>query len=93
MARAKRANPAEQRAYAETIPTPLYPLYGFVKVSGQLCYVEYLGEGPGNPNYEVIASDGFHFDDCLHTLLCANLKDLNERTDCYGLEPCTEECE
>jgi hypothetical protein len=94
MARATRANPNEQRAYSEIVPTPLYPLYGFVKVSGKLCYVEYLGEGPGNPNYEVMAPRGFHFDgERVHTLLCGDLKDLDDRTSMYNLEPCTEECE
>ena len=92
MPKARRANSAEQKAYSEIVPTPLYPLYGFVKVEGQLCYVEYLGEGPREPNYEVLAPNGFHFDGLLHTLLCVDLKDLDVRTS-YGLEPCTEECQ
>ena len=93
MARAKIATSAEKKAYSESIPTPLYPLYGFVKASGHLCYVEYLGEGREGPNYEVIAPEGRHFTGGLHTLLCADLCDLDERTDCYYLESCTEDCE
>ena len=92
MAKARRATPNEQNAYAGITPAPLYPLYGFVKVDGRLCYVEYPGEGRGGPNYEVIAPTGFHFDGPLHTLLCVDLKDLDTRTS-YGLEPCTEECQ
>jgi hypothetical protein len=94
MARARRANPNEQKAYYEIVPKPLYPLYGFVKVGGHLCYVEYLGEGSGNPNYEVMAPNGSHFaPDRIHTLLCETLADLDDATSGITIEPCTEDCQ
>lgn len=87
MARAKRANANEQKAYSQRSPKPLYPLYGSVRVSGKPCHVEYLNEGRDNPNYEVLAPDGFWFyPDGVHSLLCFTLDDLDVRTDGNTLE-------
>ncbi|VVC05152.1 Uncharacterised protein [uncultured archaeon] len=60
----------------------LYPLYGFAKVNGQLCTVEYLGEGKGEPNYEVLAPENYQFvPDGVHSLLCETLTDMEVRID------------
>ena len=68
----------------------LHPLYGYVMVSGHRCAVEYLGEGPGEPNYEAHAPQGMHFDDGLHTVLGTNQKDLFMQLS--ALEKCRRDC-
>jgi hypothetical protein len=67
-------------------------LHGFVKVDGQTCAIEYLGEGPGEPNYEVMAPTGHHFDEGVHSLLCTTLDDLQTRI-AQPLVKCGQECE
>jgi hypothetical protein len=78
----------------------VYPLFGYVVVPSVIAgvktrhtvAVEYLGEGPGNPNYESIAPKGMHFGDGLHTLLGSTQADLLERLDIDSLNECTEQC-
>lgn len=87
MTKERRATVLEKQQYDAR--QPVYPLWGFIKVDGQECPIEYTGEGPGNPNYEVMAPDGRHFvDGPLHSMLCADLKDLRERVSHAQLESC-----
>jgi hypothetical protein len=97
--RVRKATAEEKAQYAvgntfNNGAKPLYPLYGFIKVSGVDCAVEDLrGRGAADdPRYEVMAPDGKHFTEQLHTLLCANLEDLYTRVAANDLEDCTKEC-
>jgi hypothetical protein len=81
--RIRKAEAHEKKNY-----TGINPLFGFVKVRGALggvktswqCAVEYLGEGPDEPNYEVIAPTGMIFaPDGTHTLLGVTQSDLVNR--------------
>lgn len=76
----------EKKAYAAT--KPVYPLHGFVIVSGIRCPVEYLGEGPGEPNWEVLTPEGFQFDDGRHSILGTTQLDMLDQIS--GLEKDTE---
>lgn len=91
--RIKRAN-AEQKAVYRENDWHVYPLYGFVKISGQDCYVEDLRgfSEKEEPKYEIIVPDGYIFvPDCLHTLLCYDLQDVRDRADGGGLEKCEDQ--
>ena len=55
--------------------------------------IEGLHEGPGEPQYEAMAPDGFHFDgDMVHSLICFSLKDVRERLTANDLEKCNATC-
>jgi hypothetical protein len=71
-----------------------YPLYGYVKHGGLQLVIEDLRCWPKqDPQYEVMAPDGFHFStDRLHSLLCIDMKDIRDRLNGEELESCTEEC-
>ena len=87
-----KATPEEKIEYQKT--NPVYPLYGWAisKKENYKLAIEYLGEGPGQPNYEVIAPDGYSWLE-EHTLLCFDLKDLRERLTGNSLRKCDcEEC-
>ena len=56
------------------------PLYGFIKINGHSCIVEYLGEGKDEPNYEVLAPSGMHFvPDGITSMLGSTLAELGDR--------------
>jgi hypothetical protein len=91
MARMTLATQEQKDAYNDG--SHVYPLHGYVKVDGRECEVERCGNDKDNPQYEVMAPAGFHFDpDFTHTLLCFTVKDLDERTRMNSLEACTEAC-
>lgn len=91
MPRMTLATQTERDAYNDG--SHVYPLHGFVKVGGVECAVERCGTNSDDPQYEVMAPEGFHFDaDETHTLLCFTLKDLDERTKMNRLEPCHDNC-
>lgn len=90
----RKATPEEKKNYRG-----VRPLFGFVKVPGVFakhkqtfdCPVEYLGEGPDDPNYEVIAPSGMHFEgERLHTILGVTQQDMLDRI--VDLEECSEDC-
>lgn len=87
----RKATPTEKEQYAlNTQPTPLYPLYGFVTVSGVECPVEYPNETDG-PRFEVMSPDAMHFTDggdVFHTLLAEDAQDLRERLSYFSLAAC-----
>lgn len=87
-----KATDEEKKAYAETQPRPVAPLFGWVMMQGQRIAVEYLGEGKDEPNYEAIAPTGFHFTEEVHTLIGVTQRDLLDRLAGNGLESCTKEC-
>lgn len=75
------------------------PLFGFVTVDAVfakaktrfVCPVEYLGEGKDEPNYEVIAPSGLHFEtNRTHTILGTTQRDLLDQID--SLVECDENC-
>ena len=69
----------------------LYPLYGTVQVSGHTVYIEHL---PGDPDFEIMIPNGFiHKPDCLHSLICVDMEDLQDRLNLLDIQPCRcEEC-
>jgi hypothetical protein len=72
----------------------VYPLYGWIRWKGQRLAVEDCSGGPaGDPRYEVMAPEGYHFgaSEC-HSLLGYNQKDAQSRLQGECLEPCTEMC-
>ena len=83
----------------------LYPLYGFIQVplnprsSASHVYkdltvpVEYLGDrwAKGNPQWEALAPEGFHFDEGLHAILGFTQADLLDRIK--YLVPCSNDCD
>lgn len=88
----RKATPEERATYRAQLPRPVYPLAGFVIVAGVSCAVEDLGEWErGNPQYEIIAPAGQHFDigETVHTLLCDNVKDVRDRAASAGLASCS----
>ncbi len=54
------------------------------------CAVEYLGEGKGEPNWEIHAPKGMHFGCGLHTILGTTQLDMLDRI--MDLVECTEQC-
>lgn len=90
----RKATDTEKTQWADK--KELYPLFGFVKVPGSLggtlghwqCALEYLGEGPDEPNYELHAPDGMRFDYGTHTILATTQRDLFDQ--CPRLEVCAE---
>lgn len=78
----------------------VHGLYGFVSVRGIFakheqtfdCSVEYLGEGKDEPNYEVIAPSGLHFEEGeltgRHTILGTTQRDMLDQitrlVECQG---------
>lgn len=95
MQRIRRAHDFEKRMWSES--GELYTLYGYVKVSGSLmgcksswlCPVEYLGEGKDEPNYEIHAPKGMHFEGGLHTILGTTQQDMFDQiTDLVECENC-----
>lgn len=91
MARMKLATQGQRDAYNDG--SHVYPLHGYVKVGGVECEVERCGAGRDDPQYEVMAPSGFHFDaDETHTLLCFSVSDVDERTKMNKLVPCHENC-
>ena len=95
MTRFTRATDAERRAYAAQTPRPVYPLGGYVTISGHRCPVEDLrGDWAApDPTWEIMAPAGFRFDpDLAHSLLCHDLPDVRERAAYARLEPCPVDC-
>lgn len=90
---ARKATAEEKREYAKT--KPVYPLWGFCRVGKIRCAVEHPNEGPGEPNYEIMAPDGYIFEpDGVHTMLCQTLEEVCERAAYSELDRCTcEDCE
>jgi hypothetical protein len=93
-----KATKAQQESYAQQQPKPLYPLWGYavVEVTKGLkknCPVEFLNEGKDNPNYEIMAPDGYKFTEGVHSLLCVNLADVRDRLKYNGLEACADDCD
>lgn len=88
-----KASEADKRHYRG-----LRPLFGHVIVKGVFgktkarwcCPVEYLGEGRDEPNYEVIAPTGMHFEQGTHTILGTTQRDLLDQID--TLVECNENC-
>lgn len=76
----------------------LHPLFGSIIVPGVFgktkgrwcCSVEYLGEGKGEPNYEVLAPTGMHFEQGTHTILGTTQRDLLDQID--SLVACNKDC-
>lgn len=99
MAKIRKASATEKANYT-VAGYKVHPLFGFIKVEGSLggtkarwdCAVEYLGEGPENPNYEVLAPDGMRFRGGTHTLMGETQKDLCERI-AERLETCPDDCD
>ena len=85
------ATQTERREYLAT--NPAHPLHGWAIVRGERLPVEYLGEGRGEPNYEALAPEGFHFwPDATHSLLGTSLKDLRSRLVGQTFAACGEDC-
>lgn len=86
-----KATPAEKEAYAAT--GPVYPLYGYVTYESHRLQIEDLRgrSRPDNPKYEIMATPGHHFVDGVHSLLCYDQADIQDRL--VSLEPCNETCE
>jgi len=61
-------------------------------VKHPVLYVEHLPISDGDPKYEVIAPDGYHFSEQVHSLLCFSRQDVLDRVAWNDLEPCTEKC-
>lgn len=78
----RKAEEHEKRKWQES--GELYPLHGYVRVQGVLggiigywcCEVEYLGEGKDEPNWEIHAPKGMHFDDKRHTIIGTTQQDM-----------------
>lgn len=72
----------------------VYPLYGFIKSGDFDIAIEDLRSwSKPNPQYEVIAPEGYHFfPDGTHTLLCHDMKDIKERVSVNDLELCDNKC-
>lgn len=86
----RKATTEEKQAYSG-----LYPLSHIATLDGVTLNVEGLGGhwSKGDPQYEVMAPDGFHFKyDYTHSLLCDNLADVRGRLKGAELEPCGDEC-
>jgi hypothetical protein len=93
MSRPRRATQEEKVAYLATPPRKVYPLWGWVKIEGHRCPIEFPNEGEGNPKYEIMAPEGFHFMyDETHSLLCYDMKDVVARSSGAVLTPCNEHC-
>jgi hypothetical protein len=45
------------------------------------------------PRYEVFAPEGKRFDSGLHSLLCADAKDVRDRLENEQLEDCPKDCD
>lgn len=90
----RKATDTEKKLWSES--KQLYPLFGYTLVKGRMggvisrwsCAIEYLGEGTGEPNYELHAPDGMRFTEGTHTLLGTTQDDLAGR--CPYLEVCSE---
>lgn len=90
-AREWKATPAQVEEYRRRKPSPLYPLYGYIKCDGIDCVVEILNQEDNK--YEVHAPNGWHFvPDYLHTMLAVDLADLRERVSNNGLVECDDDC-
>ena len=72
------------------------PLYGYVTISGHQCVIEYLGEGQGEPNYELFAPEGYTFEmGGPHSSLYSTLAELREEASQFNrgpLTPCDADC-
>lgn len=68
------------------------PLYGYVEISEQECAIEFVGEGQGEPNYELIAPSGYCFGPDLHGYVASTLKELQADIDVATLEQCDHDC-
>lgn len=85
--RIEKATRREKLQYASG--RPVHPLYGFIVVGGQRCVIEYLGEGEGNPNYEVIAPPRMKFKEHdLHNVLSQTVEGVVEQMTGVTLEQC-----
>lgn len=96
MATLRKANPNERISYAARRPRPVYPLYGWVRVGSFFCAVEDLRgtASQDEPQYEIIAPDGKHFDDeGTHTILCHTRDEIFLRAETNRLVTCTEACD
>tara|TARA_R110000868_G_scaffold196229_1_gene442116 strand:- start:305 stop:625 length:321 start_codon:yes stop_codon:yes gene_type:complete len=85
---------------------PVYRLYGHINcqcAGGTVmkCPVEFVNDDENEIMFEVMAPAGFHFDECsddnhccaanLHSLLCTNKVDVEDRTSYMTLVQCEEE--
>jgi hypothetical protein len=68
------------------------PLYGYVTISGQRCAIAYLGEGQGEPNYELFAPEGYSWSAECHSTLSPTLAELREEIRHAQLEKCDAGC-
>lgn len=94
MSKIIKATEEQKRAYAEQNKHRWHepPLYGYTTISGQQCAIAYLGEGQGEPNYELFAPHGYCFSAECHSELSPTLKELQEEVNWSTLEPCDAEC-
>jgi hypothetical protein len=95
MPRITKATADEVTTYAQQVPRPCYPLYGWVKFNGSRLPIERCGSWhPEDPKYEVMMPVGYvAMHEWTHTLLCHNLADVRERVDCLAIEQCDcEDC-
>jgi hypothetical protein len=60
-----------------------------ILVQGVPCEIVTLPRSPfpGGPKYEVLAPDGYLFNDELTGLICFDMADVRERASCYSLAP------
>jgi len=98
MSKIVKATEEQKRAYAEARRHLLCepPLYGYVTICGQRCVIAYLGEGQGEPNYELFAPEGYCFGPELHSDLYSTVAELREgireNERCKALQPCDPDC-
>lgn len=88
----RRASDAEKAEYLQG--SPVYPLSHWVDIGGVRCAVERLSSyHRDDPQYEIVLPEGYHDAyECLHTLLCFDLKDVRERAGYVRLTACSEHC-
>jgi len=66
-------------------------LYGYVTISGHRCAIAYLGEGQGEPNYELFAPDGYTFEMAgPHSELHSTLAELQKSINWFNRGPLVE---
>ena len=72
----RKATLEEKMKYLKT--DPVYPLYGFTKIDGVECPIEFLGSFDSDNKYEILLPDGYEFYDACTTKLARNLTDLKD---------------
>ena len=73
----------------------VYPLGHIIELRSNehpMLYVENLPVSDGDPKYEVMAPDGYHFSEQVHSLLCFSRQDVFDRVAWNDLEKCNESC-